>query len=151
MSCVGDEHQSVYRPRSPQTSPLYQLLDTHFPEFEQTYAEKYAERYGPWRPAIARAVADCLKCGDLREGFARVHCPKCGHDLFVALSCRKRCLCPSCHQKQALLTGMHVAEEVCARPAPAVRLHGATEPAALLPPLPRPALGTAAAGLGDSP
>jgi len=114
MSCVGDQHASVYRPRSPQASPLYQLLDTHFPEFEEAYAEKYAERYGPWRPAIARAVTDYLKCGDLREGFARVHCPKCGHDLFIALSCRKRCLCPSCHQKQALLTGMHVSEEVCA-------------------------------------
>ena len=88
MSCVGDQHASVYRPRSPQASPLYQLLDTHFPEFEEAYAEKYAERYGPWRPAIARAVADYVKCGDLREGFARVHCPRCGHDLFVALSCR---------------------------------------------------------------
>jgi hypothetical protein len=92
---------------------LYQLLEAHFPEFEQVYAKCYAERYGPWRPAIARAVADYAKCGDLREGFARVHCPKCGHDLFVALSCRKRCLCPSCHQKQSLQTGLHVAEEVC--------------------------------------
>jgi hypothetical protein len=114
MSCVGDEHQSVYRPRTPQASPLYQILDAHFPEFEQVYAQHYAERYGPWRPAITRAVADYLKCGDLREGFARVHCPKCGHDLFVALSCRKRCLCPSCHQKQSLQTGLHVAEDVCA-------------------------------------
>lgn len=114
MSCVGDEHQSVYRPRTPEASPLYQLLDARFAEFEQVYARRYAERYGSWRPSITRAVADYLKCGDLREGFARVHCPKCGHDLFVAFSCRKRCLCPSCHQKQSLLTGLHVSEDVCA-------------------------------------
>ena len=113
MSCVGDERQSVYRPRTPQASPLFQLLEAHFPEFEQVYAKRYAERYGAWRPAIARAVADYLKCGDLREGFARVHCARCGHDLFVALSCRKRCLCPSCHQKQSLQAGLHVSEEVC--------------------------------------
>ena len=103
---------SVYRPRTPQTSPLYRLCAGHFSEFEQVYAERYAERYGLWRPAVGRAVSDYLKCGDLREGFARVHCPDCGHDLFVAFSCRRRCLCPSCHQKQALLTGLHVAEDV---------------------------------------
>jgi len=114
MPCVGDQHASVYRPRSPQASPLYQLLDAHFAEFEKAYAERYAERYGTWRPAITRAVTHYLGCGDLREGFARVHCPKCGHDFFVALSCRRRCLCPSCHQKQSLQTGIHVSEDVCA-------------------------------------
>ncbi len=28
-------------------------------------------------------------------------------------SCKQRCTCPSCHQKRALLTAIHVAEEVC--------------------------------------
>lgn len=57
--------------------------------------------------------AQNIKCGDLREGFARVHCDGCGHDMFVAFSCKSRCLCPSCHQKRILELGMHVAEDVC--------------------------------------
>ena len=40
-------------------------------------------------------------------------CPDCGHEMFVAFSCKQRCTCPSCHQKQTLLTAIHVAEEVC--------------------------------------
>ena len=55
-----------------------------------------------------------LKCGDLHEGFARVRCPDCHHEMFVAFSCKQRCTCPSCHQKRALLTAIHVAEDVCA-------------------------------------
>ena len=59
-------------------------------------------------------MAAFLKCGDLHEGLARVRCPDCPHELFVAFSCKRRCTCLSCHQKCALLTALHVAEEVCA-------------------------------------
>ena len=54
-----------------------------------------------------------LKCGDLHEGFARVRCADCKHEMFVAFSCKQRCTCPSCHQKRTLMTGIHVAEDVC--------------------------------------
>ncbi len=33
--------------------------------------------------------------------------------MFVAYSCKQRCTCPSCQQKRALLTALHVAEEGC--------------------------------------
>mgnify|MGYP001813508911 FL=1 len=59
-------------------------------------------------------MAAFLKCGDLQEGFARVRCPDCEHEIFVAFSCRQCCTCPSCHQKRTLLTAIHVAEDVCA-------------------------------------
>jgi hypothetical protein len=48
-----------------------------------------------------------------QEGFARVRCRKCKHEMFVAYSCKQRWSCPSCHQKRTLLTALHVAEEVC--------------------------------------
>jgi len=54
-----------------------------------------------------------LRCGDLQHGFARVRCADCQHEMFVAFSCKQRCTCPSCHQKRALLTAIHVAEDVC--------------------------------------
>ncbi|MHC4306625.1 MAG: transposase zinc-binding domain-containing protein [Planctomycetota bacterium] len=63
---------------------------------------------------IKRAVEKFLACGDLHGGFARVRCPCCDHEFFVAFSCRRRCLCPSCHQKRALVIAGHIARDVCA-------------------------------------
>jgi len=104
----------LYRPRNPQASGLWRVASGHFDEFERVYDERYAAKYGFWRPIISHAVQAYLKCGDLREGFARVRCPNCTHEMFVAFSCKQRCACPSCHQKRALLTALHAAEEVCA-------------------------------------
>ena len=103
----------LYQPRDPHASDLWQLLDQHFDSFRQVYDERYQAKYGFWRPVIDRSVAAFLQCGDLQEGFARVRCPDCKHEMFVAFSCKQRCTCPSCHQKRALLTALHVAEEVC--------------------------------------
>ena len=103
----------IYRPRRPRDSSLYQLLDRYYDEFERVYDERYQKRYGFWRPVISRTVEKFLACGDLREGFARVRCPRCRYEFFVAFSCRRRCLCPSCHQKRSLLIAEHIAREVC--------------------------------------
>ena len=103
-----DNHTpGFYRPRQPWKSPLYRLVEDHFDEFERVYPDRYQERYGFWRPVVSsrpkgdgpaqrgvseasgNAVQEFLKCGDLREGFARVRCPECGHDLFVAFSCTR--------------------------------------------------------------
>jgi hypothetical protein len=64
--------------------------------------------------ALGTTVEKFLGCGDLKEGFARVRCPTCRYEFFVAFSGRRRCLCPSCHQKPALLMAEHVARDVCA-------------------------------------
>ncbi len=111
-ACV--EALPLYRPRDPQASDLWRLLGQHFETFQQVYDERFQARYGFWRPVIACSVSAFLKCGDLRHGFARVRCPDCHHEMFVAYSCKQRCTCPSCHQKRALLTAAHVAEDVCA-------------------------------------
>ncbi len=113
MGCPAAGRAGVYRPRQPRASPLHQLLDGYFQEFEGVYDERYQKRYGFWRPVITRTVEKFLACGDLKEGFARVRCPRCRYEFFVAFSCRRRCLCPSCHQKRALQVAGHVAREVC--------------------------------------
>lgn len=108
------EQPSFYRPRRPEESPVHKILVDYFDEFERVYPERFQERYGFWRPVVGDAVADFLKCGDLREGFARVRCPGCGHSMFVGLSCKRRCVCASCTQKRSLLTAIHVSEDVAA-------------------------------------
>jgi hypothetical protein len=104
----------LYRPRDPQASDLWRLMDRHFETFQRVYDERFQAKYGYWRPIIERSVTAFLRCGDLHEGFARVRCSDCGHEMFVAFSCKQRCTCPSCHQKRTLLTAIHVAEDVCA-------------------------------------
>ncbi len=104
---------AVYRPRHPLESDFHRLIREHFDDFRAAYPQHYAPKFGHWRPAIDKAVAAFLKCGDLQHGFARVRCPDCHHEFFVAFSCKQRCICPSCTQKRTLLFGMHVAEDVC--------------------------------------
>jgi len=41
-----------------------------------------------------------LDCGILAHGFARLRCPDCGFERFVAFSCKGR-LCPSCWARRA--------------------------------------------------
>jgi len=114
MGCEHEAGGGFYRPRRPKETPFYQLVEEFYPQFKAVYQERYQECYGFWRPAIDTAVEKFLECGDLQHGFARVRCPDCAHEFFVAFSCRGRCFCPSCHQKRALQTAHWVSREVCA-------------------------------------
>ena len=103
-----------YRRRDPEASPFYKLVTDHFDEFERVYPERYGMRFGFWRPVIRSAIDSFLECGDLRKGFARVRCPDCGEQFFVAFSCKQRGCCPSCDQKRALVLGHRLINEVLA-------------------------------------
>jgi hypothetical protein len=87
MSCGAKEAGGVYRPRHPQQSPFYKLVERFYPEFEAVYEERYQERYGFWRPIIGTVVRKFLECGDLKQGFARVRCPRCREEFSVPLTC----------------------------------------------------------------
>ncbi len=110
MPCAQPDASSVYRPRA---SPLYRIVERHYPDFQRVYRERYQKRYGTWRPIIGEAVRKFLRCGDLHFGFARLRCPDCHREMMVAFSCRQRCICPSCHQKRALVLALQMAEDVC--------------------------------------
>jgi len=104
--------QGVYRPRDAHASPLYRLVEDHFDELERVWDERYEREHGFWRPVVRHVVEQFLDCGDLRCGFARLWCPTCRKDLLLPYSCRRRCFCPSCHQKRTLLFAEHVDQEV---------------------------------------
>ncbi len=89
MGCPAVSRVASYRARRPCESPLWRLLDQHYDEFQQVYDERYQKRYGFWRPVIAGTVEKFLACGDLKQGFGRVRCPRCRYEFFVAFSCRR--------------------------------------------------------------
>ena len=56
---------------------LQRIFKDHFKEFQEQYDEKYAKEYGKYRlDRITEVVEEFLKCGDYREGLARIKCQK---------------------------------------------------------------------------
>jgi len=60
-------------------SYLKTVLHNNYEEFKTNYDESYEKQYGFFRSVVDDVVHDYLKCGDLKEGFARVRCtnPDC--------------------------------------------------------------------------
>jgi hypothetical protein len=106
--------RKFYRPCDHEASPFFKIVRDRFDEFERVYPERFQQRYGYWRPVIRSSIDKFLKCGDVKEGFARVKCKDCGEEYFLAFSCRQRSCCPSCDQKRALMLGLRLQEEVLA-------------------------------------
>ena len=104
----------VYRPRRPQASPLYRLIEDHFEEFSTVYDERFARRWGYWRSVVGEVVEKFLACGILKHGFARVRCDSCRHEFLLAFSCKCRYFCPSCHAKRLALCGIWLEETLLA-------------------------------------
>jgi hypothetical protein len=110
------DFKQKYIPRG--QNVLQQIFKDHFENFKEQYDEKYAKTYGNYRiDRISEVVEEFLKCGDYKEGLARIKCqnPECDHNFFVPLSCLCFYLCPSCHQKRTLLFGEQIAHDVLLR------------------------------------
>jgi hypothetical protein len=76
-----------YRQRHPRESALWKLFSDHYDEFEKNYSEKFETKYGFFRKVIPEVVRNYIKCGDLKQGFARVRCPNCCHEYLLSFSC----------------------------------------------------------------
>jgi hypothetical protein len=110
---------SIYRPRSPRASPLWQIVHHSWNDFLADYETNYRKIHGPLRPFSIDAVNDFYKCGDLSAGFTRLQCPNpdCGHERLLAFTCKSRHICPACHQRRVLATADWIAETLC-KPVP---------------------------------
>ena len=93
-------------------SVLYRALAHYFETFVQVYEERFQPTFGHFRKIIQETVYKFLDCGIFDRGFGRARCPKCRQEFLVALSCKLRCICPSCHQKRELLWADWAAEEL---------------------------------------
>ena len=64
---------------------------------------------------VEQAFRKYLECGIFAHGFARARCEDCGHDFFVAFSCKGRGVCPSCNTRRMAQTAAHLADHVLPR------------------------------------
>ncbi|MGV2480205.1 UNVERIFIED_CONTAM: transposase zinc-binding domain-containing protein, partial [Salmonella enterica subsp. enterica serovar Weltevreden] len=72
------------------------------------------DRHTP-KPFVRKAFAKYLECGIFAHGFARARCGDCGHDYFVAFSCKGRGVCPSCTTRRMVETAAHLNDHVFPR------------------------------------
>ena len=110
--CPKSIEFDVYEPRNPQASHYFRCVESHFEQLEGLWDDRYANRYGFWRPYVREVICRYLDCGDLHFGFARVRCEDCGHEFLLPFSCKRRHFCPSCHQKRVVEFGQWLCEEV---------------------------------------
>jgi len=104
---------SVYRPRRPRASPLWQIVHHAWDEFIAHYEARHRRTHGPLRKDALAVVDQFYRCGDLAAGFTRLQCPDCGHEKLLAFTCKSRHFCPSCHQRRVRALGDWIAHDVC--------------------------------------
>ena len=105
-------------PRHPERTLLYQTIAEHFETwFELASAGQFegqGDHHTP-KPYVRQAFRKYLECGIFAHGFARAWCDDCGHDYFVAYSCKGRGVCPSCNTRRMVETAAHLTDHVFPR------------------------------------
>lgn len=102
----------VYAPRNARASPLYRIVQDHL----ETFLVQDRDASQPWAaPSAEDSLRGFLECGVHRFGVARFLCRRCGHDVFVAYSCKRRLACPSCDSKRALIESSRALVELLPR------------------------------------
>ena len=108
----------LYNPRHPERTLLYQTIAEHFETwFELASAGQFdgqGDHHTP-KPYVRQAFRKYLECGIFAHGFARAWCDDCGHDYFVAYSCKGRGVCPSRNTRRMVETAAHLTDHVFPR------------------------------------
>ena len=126
---------SVYRPRRPTQTPLYQVVQHHLETFMARASAADPMGYGlpEW---VERDFRGYLECGMtsaslrrasgrprsifaefvgrrvLAHGFARARCEDCGHERLIPFSCKGRGICPSCNARRMCEVAAHLTDHV---------------------------------------
>ncbi|MBF0275771.1 MAG: transposase zinc-binding domain-containing protein, partial [Nitrospinae bacterium] len=104
--------KGVYKRRRPEQTDYYRIIEHFHDGFIGEYTDSFESRYGWLKQETMNAVYSFLDCGIPENGVARIRCGDCGNDYFIAFSCRKRNVCPSCSTKRGLLFAEKIEEIV---------------------------------------
>jgi hypothetical protein len=99
----------AYLARKPTETILYKLVQQNLESFLAHARENYE---GGLPRYVEQEFRAYLKCGVFSEGFTRLSCDACGHDLLVAFSCHRRTLCPSCTGRRVANIGAFLVDRV---------------------------------------
>src|SRR3990170_3451220 len=113
---MAEALQGVYRPRRPQTTSFYQLVEDHSERLKNVYPDRYERQFGYYRPVTEEVFFRYLDCGILRYGFARIRCYHCHNEYLLAFSCKTRAFCPSCHFSLRSMASLALSEAKKALP-----------------------------------
>ena len=101
---------TLYNPLHPERTLLYQTIADHFETWlELACAGQFdgqGDHHTP-KPCVCQAFRKYLECGIFAHGFARAWCDDCGHNYFVAFSCKGRGVCPPCNTRRMVETPAH--------------------------------------------
>ena len=101
-----------YKRRSQEGSVLYQIVYYGHEELQRAWETKFQHLYRCLRDEVSKTPTECLECGPLGHGAARLFCNSCKHSLLIAFSCKCRLACPSCGAKRAVNFSEHIYSEV---------------------------------------
>lgn len=108
----------LYNPRHPERTLLYQTVAEHYETWLELASAGQFDGQGDHhtpKPYVRQTFRKYLECGIFAHGFARAWCDDCGHDYFVAYSCKGRGVCPSCNTRRMVETAAHLADHVFPR------------------------------------
>ena len=104
----------TYTRRVPESTSLYQIVSAGREKLQQCWELLFEHKYGALRQEVPGALDKFLECGVLAYGCAHAECtnPACNHSETIAFSCKRRCLCPSCDAKRAVIFAENLEHEV---------------------------------------
>ena len=108
----------LYNPRHPERTLLYQTIAEHFETWLDLASAGQFDGQGDHhtpKAYVRQAFRKYLQCAIFAHGFARAWCADCGHDYFVAFSCKGRGVCPSCNTRRMVETAAHLSDHVFPR------------------------------------
>jgi hypothetical protein len=116
--CKRAPNPNSNNPRHPERTLLYQTIAEQFETWHALASSGQFDGQGDHhtpRAFVRQAFRKYLECGIFAHGFARARCDDCGHDYFVAYSCKGRGVCPSCNTRRMVETAAHLTDHVFPR------------------------------------
>ncbi|MBP6218624.1 MAG: transposase zinc-binding domain-containing protein [Oligoflexales bacterium] len=105
---MGSITHKIYERCKPEETLLYQTLASHL----NTFLAHLAAEGKVYPKHVDKELWAFLEHAVLAYGFVRVKCEDCTMEHLVALSCKKRCFCPSCDGKRMAETAAHLIEGI---------------------------------------
>ena len=108
----------LFNPRHPERTLLFQTIAELFETWLELASAGQFDGQGDHhtpKPYVRQTFRKYLECGIFAHGFARAWCDDCGHDYFVAYSCKGRGVCPSCNTRRMVETAAHLTDQVFPR------------------------------------